>query len=414
MKKLLGKLNKRQKTWFFILSGMNIIFFLMMLVPAGGGIIPTASLFLIGQTLIVVYYLTVDNSKKKSKNREWVDAIVFAVVAATIIRTFIIEAFTIPTSSMEKSLLVGDFLFVSKVNYGPRTPITPLAFPFAHHTLPLTKDTKSYLEWIKLPYFRLPGFDKIKNRDVVVFNYPMEDFRPVDKQENYIKRCIGIPGDTLIIRNTQVYINGKTQPTPEKSEFFYGVKTDGSSLNPVILQGMGITEGGAAGVPGQFGFFLTKENAEKMKSFNNVSEVQLMCRPSDFYDNNLFPQDPKNRWNLDNYGPVVIPRAGMNMPLDSSNISIYRRAINTYEHNSLEEKDGKIFINGKESTSYTFKMNYYWMMGDNRHNSADSRYWGFVPEDHIVGKAVFIWMSWDGNANLLNKIRWNRLFRFIH
>ena len=414
MKKFLGRLNGRQKFWFFFLSTLNFLFFLLLFFIAGAGFVSAFTLFAIGQIFFILYYATVDNSKKKSKTREWVDAIVFAVIAATIIRTFFIEAFTIPTSSMEKSLLVGDFLFVSKVNYGARIPNTPLAFPFAHHTLPMTTNTKSYLEWIKLPYYRLPGFAKIKNYDVVVFNYPMEDFRPVDKQENYIKRCIAIPGDTLQINNAQVSINGKQLELPEYSQFYYGVRTDGSSFNPMILQSMDVTEGGSGGAPGQFGFFLTRSNAEKIKSFQNVLDVQPMFKPKGFFDSNLFPNDSRRNWNVDNYGPVIVPKRGMTMHLDSNNISIYRRVISVYEHNKLEEKDGKIFINDKETNSYTFQMDYYWMMGDNRHNSADSRYWGFVPQDHIVGKAVFVWMSWDTNGKFFNKIRWKRLFRFIH
>ena len=414
MKKLFSRLNNSQLIVFWALSILNLLFFILLFFFARAGVFSSFALLLITQALILIYYLTVDNSRRKSKTREWIDAIIFAVVAATFIRTFFIEAFTIPTSSMEKSLLVGDFLFVSKVNYGPRIPMTPISFPFAHHTLPMTTATKSYLEWIQLPYYRLPGFAKIKNNDVVVFNYPMEDFRPVDKQENYIKRCIAIPGDTLQISNLQVYLNGKITALPKHSQFFYGVKTDGSGFNPKILQGMDITEGGATDAEGQFGFFLTKENAEKMKSFANVQQVQLMCKQKDFYDSNLFPFDTRHAWNVDNYGPIVVPKKGMTMLLDSNNIATYRRVIGVYEHNKLEEKGGKIFINDKEENSYTFKMNYYWMMGDNRHNSADSRYWGFVPEDHIVGKAVFIWMSWDKDGSFLNKIRWNRLFRFIH
>lgn len=352
-------------------------------------------------------------SGRKSKTREWIDAIVFAVIAATLIRTFLIEAFTIPTPSMEKSLLVGDFLFVSKINYGARTPITPLAFPFAHQEMPIIGG-KAYSEWIKLPYYRLPGFSKIKNDDIVVFNYPMEDDRPIDKQTHYIKRCIGIPGDTLNIKNQMVFINGKAAKMPEEGMFIYEITTDGSSLNAMTLSKMGINEGGPGFMPGQYRYFLTDEMAEKIKSFANVKSVTRIAQPEGLYEDFIFPHDPKLQWNLDNYGPVYIPKKGSTVKLDSMNIAIYRRAITKYENNELKEENGKFFINGKETDEYIFKQDYFWMMGDNRHNSADSRFWGFVPEDHIVGKAVFIWMSWDKNGSFLSKIRWKRLFNLVH
>ncbi len=362
-----------------------------------------------------LYMVFKKSDKKKSKSREWLDAVVFAVIAATLIRTFLIEAFTIPTPSMEKTLLVGDFLFVSKINYGPRVPITPLSFPFAHHTMPITGG-KSYLEWIKLGYHRLPGFQKIKNNDIVVFNYPMEDFRPVDKKENYIKRCIAIPGDTLKIVDRQIYINSKNVPLPEQSQFRYYVKTDGSSINPKILRTLDITEGGALTMDGDFLLVLTAESAKKIEKLENVKKIRHLSEEEigEIVGSDLYPNDEHFHWTLNNYGPIYIPKKGQNISLNPSNIALYRRPISMYEGNTLVEKNGKIFINGVESNSYTFKMDYYFMMGDNRHNSADSRFWGFVPEDHIVGKAVFIWMSWDTNGSFFSKIRWNRLFRFVN
>jgi signal peptidase I len=344
-------------------------------------------------------------AKPKTKLREWTEAILFAVIAATLIRTFMIEAYTIPTPSMEKSLMVGDFLFVSKLSYGPRLPMTPLSFPFAHNTLPIF-GTKSYLEWLTFDYKRWPGFGKIKNNDVVVFNYPMEDFRPVDKQDNYIKRCIGIAGDTLEIRNREVYINGKAIEQPERSQFKYHVKTDGSGFNPKTLEKLDITEG-------DFLLNLTKENASKVKAFANVQFIESYNAPKNYFTEEIFPFTKYYPWNIDNYGPIILPKKGVAMPLDLNNINIYQRAIEVYEKNKLEIREGKIFINGQESTSYTFNMDYFWMMGDNRHNSLDSRYWGFVPEDHVVGKAVFVWLSLDYNANILNKVRWSRLMRMI-
>jgi len=360
---------------------------------------------------------TKTNKKKKSQTREWVDAIIFAVVAATLIRAFFIEAYTIPTPSMERSLLVGDFLFVSKVNYGARTPMTPIAFPFAHHTMPLI-GTKAYWDGIELNYHRLPGFSDVKKGDVVVFNYPMEADspfnRPVDKRENYIKRCQGTPGDTLSLVDGQVYVNGKAAPNPPGEQTDYTVTTTGIDINPQSIQDLSITnyEGGPP--------TMTKESAASLKGFSNVKAVTQNIAQKDMQDPSTFPnsqskpKDHKYKWNVDNYGPVIIPKKGWTVKLDSLTLPFYRRAITVYEGNTLQEVGNDILINGKKTDSYTFKMNYYWMMGDNRHDSLDSRFWGFVPEDHIVGKALFIWMSWDDNASFFSKIRWSRLFRGIH
>jgi signal peptidase I len=356
--------------------------------------------------------------KKKSSTREWVDAIVFAVIAATLIRTFFIEAYTIPTPSMERSLLVGDFLFVSKVNYGARTPMTPIAFPFAHHTMPLI-NTKAYWDGIELPYYRLPGLSDVKKGDVVVFNYPMEAdspfFRPVDKRENYIKRCQGTPGDTLSLVNAQVYVNGKAAPNPPGEQTDYTVTTMGMDLNPQVLDELHISN-----YEGNPSPTMTKDAANALKGYSNVKSVIPNIQTKETGDMSVFPTDsryPKDhnfKWNVDNYGPVIIPKKGWTVKLDTLNLPIYRRAITVYEHNTLQQVGNDILINGKKTNTYTFKMNYFWMMGDNRHDSLDSRFWGFVPEDHIVGKALFIWMSWDDNAPFFSKIRWNRLFRGIH
>lgn len=413
--KFLKRLNPKQRITFFILSIINSLLFIFLLFVPEVSFSSSIILFLFFEALILLYYVTAKGTGKKSKTREWVDAIVFAVIAATLIRTFLIEAFTIPTSSMEKSLLVGDFLFVSKVSYGARTPITPLSFPFAHHTLPLFGG-KSYLEWVKLPYYRFPNINKIKNNDVVVFNYPIEDFRPVDKRENFIKRCIAIPGDTLEIKERDVYINGKLMSLPPKSQFNYHVRTNGSGFNPLTLQNLDVTEGGKVSDQGDFLLTLTKENADKIRRMNNVQLLEHLSRTDikKMYSHNLFPEDPHYNWDVNYYGSLVIPKKGSTVKLSNSNIALYRRIIQIYENNELDERDGKFLINGKEDSTYTFKMDYYFMMGDNRHNSSDSRFWGFVPEDHVVGKAVFIWMSWDTNGKFLNKIRWNRLFRLIH
>ncbi len=398
---------------------------------------------------------------KKTFVREWADAIIFAVIAATIIRTFLVEAYTIPTSSMEKSLLVGDFLFVSKISYGPKIPNTPIAFPFAHHTLPLTQFTKSYVEWISLPYYRFPGLKKIHNNDVVVFNYPSgdtvvlerqnEDYyqivrdaevelknylgdqykpgmgrdavwhnykvvaRPPDKRENYIKRCVGISGDKVEVINRQLFINGKAADNPENMQYNYDIYTDGTPLNPKAIEKLDISEGGPVEGSNHYVFPLSLEKLNKIKTWANITKVEPRLRPKGDINQANFPHDPAHfAWNEDNYGPVTVPKTGATVKIDTSNIALYKKIIDVYENNDLKIENGKIFINGKESTTYTFKMDYFWMMGDNRHNSADSRFWGFVPQDHIVGEAVFVWLSLDKNKSMASKIRWNKIFRMIN
>ncbi len=366
------------------------------------------------------------NKKKKSATREWVDAIVFAVIAATIIRTFFIEAYVIPTPSMERSLLVGDFLFVSKVNYGARTPMTPIAFPFAHHTMPLI-NTKAYWDGIKLPYYRLPGLSKVKKGDVVVFNYPMDAdsplYRPVDKRENYIKRCQGTAGDTLSVVNAQVYVNGKAAPNPPGEQIEYNYTTNGIDVNPQIFSDLNIShyENGT-NLP-----TMTAASANIFKTYSNIKSFSANISPKGVADplNPVFPLKypihvmlpgklPNYKWNVDNFGPIIIPKKGWTVKLDSLTFPLYERCIEVYENNKVQVSGNDILINGIKTNSYTFKMNYYWMMGDNRHDSEDSRYWGFVPEDHIVGKALFVWMSWDDTASFFSKIRWSRLFMGIH
>lgn len=393
--------------------------------------------------------LSVRPKVTKTATREWVDAILFAVIAASIIRLFIFEMYTIPTSSMEKSLLVGDFLLVSKIAYGPKVPNTPLSFPFVHHTLPLTKYTPSFLEWIKLPYYRFPGFETIKHNDVVVFNYPDGDTvalkvqedsyyrlvreygwkrvnsepdtfgeimsRPVDKRENYIKRCIGLPGDTLRIINQLVYLNEKAQITPANAQTTYRVRTNGNRFNSKLLSDLDITEDILPeGEDGNFLMTLPTSSAEKMKQMPFVQMVEKEVAPKELWSRDIFPYDSTYKWNRDNFGPLWIPKAGVTVALSLNNICLYKRIISNYENNKLVIKGGKIYINDKETKSYTFKLDYYWMMGDNRHNSADSRYWGFVPSDHIVGKASYVWLSLDKNKSFLGgKIRWSRMFRSV-
>ncbi len=379
---------------------------------------------------------------KKSGWREWADAIIFAVVAATLIRTFMLEAYTIPTPSMEKSLLVGDYLFVSKVAYGPRIPNTPIAFPFAHHTLPLTQYTKSYLEWIKLDYYRFPGLRTIENNHVVVFNYPDGDTvalqrqnesyyslvrnmgreqvwrnydvvaRPVDKRENYIKRCVGIPGDTLQIIDGKIIINGTLLPDPEGVQHNYQVMTDGTQLNPRVFERHNVSNWGIV-ANGVYILEMNDASALQIESLPNVVAVEQLKRPAGRHEPYIFPHNPAFAWNEDNFGPLYIPKKGATIEINAQNIPLYERIIDVFEGKDLEIRDGQIFIDGTPATSYTFEMDYYWMMGDNRHNSADSRFWGFVPEDHIVGRAMFVWLSLDKEKTFLSKIRFNKTFRII-
>jgi signal peptidase I len=352
---------------------------------------------------------------KKSQAREWTEAALFATVAATLIRSFLIEAYVIPSGSMESSLLIGDYLFVSKVNYGPRVPITPIAFPFAHHTMPLIY-TKAYWDIVKLPYFRLPGLSDVKKGDVVVFNYPMDAdsplYRPVDKRENYIKRCQGTPGDTISLLNAQVYINGKMTHNPVEGEQSYLINTTGAPISADVLRSLHIEIRQQIG-NSAFEGLMTSQSATALKNLPNIKSVTEYIQQRNIFEPDIFPHDPRFKWNVDNLGPLIIPKRGWTVKLDSLTIPLYKRAIEVYEGNKVKLSGNDIFINGKKADSYTFKLNYYWMMGDNRHNSEDSRFWGFVPEDHIEGKALFIWMSSDSTATFLHQTRWNRIFRAV-
>ncbi|WP_439881051.1 signal peptidase I [Pontibacter sp. MBLB2868] len=349
--------------------------------------------------------------KKKSVAREWGDAVMFAVVAATIIRWATFEAYAIPTSSMEKSLLVGDYLFVSKLHYGPRTPSTPLQLPLTHQTIWGT-DIASYSDAIRLPSFRFPGFSEVKHNDAVVFHYPAEDNHPTDLKTYYIKRCVGLAGDTLKIREGQVYINGKVAENPRERQFEYFVSTD-RVLNNDFFKQRDITE--AYGAQGGYVVFTSPAKAKQLAALEFINEVALSKHEPGVAEADVFPQAPTvYKWNRDNYGPLYIPKQGATVAINAKTLPLYKRLILAYEHNeNAAVHDGKLFIDGKEVNKYTFKQDYYFMMGDNRHNSLDSRYWGFVPEDHMVGKAVFVWMSVDPEAGLFDKVRWNRLFSVI-
>ena len=404
----------------------------------------------------------------------WVDALVFALVAVYFINLFFFQNYVIPSSSLEKSLLTGDYLFVSKVSYGPHIPETPLTMPLTQHTMPIF-ECKSYIEWPHWDYRRVKGLGKVQLNDIVVFNFPagdticsdaryqaydyyqlcyqigyqvypqrpnpdslsieqlplyfntiyqagkqtieanpqeygLIDTRPTDRRENYVKRCVGLPGQTLQIKDRVVYINGKANKEPENVQYTYHLKLK-RHFTDEEMQEWGITMEELKDL-NNYGYMpMTNKTADILKKRPDI--VESIHLNTDASDLDTYPLNGNMHWTRDNYGPIWIPKKGESIDLTLKNLPIYERPIRTYEGNKLEVKDGKIFINDKETTKYTFKMDYYWMQGDNRHNSLDSRYWGFVPEDHIVGKPIFIWWSSDPDRGGFGGIRWNRLFRFV-
>ncbi len=418
---------------------------------------------------------------KKSKNKTvltvmgWVDAIVFALVAVYFVNLYFFQNYVIPSSSLEKSLLVGDYLFVSKMSYGARVPQTPLHMPLTQHTMPIF-NCKSYLEWVKWDYKRVDGLGKVQLNDIVVFNFPAGDsvatalqaediyrlsyqagkelskpidmsglsledqrlvfdyyyqvgrkyindnpqsfgeivVRPVDRRENYVKRCVGLPGQILQIENRVIYLDGKANKEPDNVQYRYFVHTKGM-LPDDLCHELGISKEDLAGYytdESVYNMPLTAKAKDALLARKDI--VTAIENTPDDDAGSLYPLNKLTGWTVDNYGPIWIPKKGETIELSLDNLPLYERPIHAYEGNALEVKDGKIFINGEETTHYTFKMDYYWMMGDNRHNSADSRFWGFVPEDHIVGKPIFIWLSLDQDRGWFDgKIRWNRLFKFV-
>jgi signal peptidase I len=422
-------------------------------------------------------YVSDRSLNPENKTADTISSLLFAIIVATFVHTYFLQPYTIPTSSLEKSLLIGDFLFVSKVNYGARVPMTSVALPMVHDSIPMTK-SKSYLSFPQLPYFRLPSFQKIAKNDIVVFNWPADTvyqffdrsgrkavLKPIDKKSNYVKRCQGTPGDVLEIKDGFVYIDGKPLVLPERAKPQYehtvyaakGVSsevllTTGSTefnrvyilklnseeqknaVQPYILNASQNQDQsytvmtGFNGIPlkviEKTGLYaqevyeakndvnLTlKAAAELRKNATIDSVIRHIAKKTTTFDTSIFPHN--TNWTVDNYGPITIPEEGKTVQLNQQNLPLYKRIIETYEGNTLETNGNSIKINGQVTNSYTFKQNYYWMMGDNRHRSEDSRYWGFVPEDHIVGKPVFIWMSWDTNGKGLGKIRWERLFTTV-
>ena len=352
--------------------------------------------------------------QEKSAVREWFDALLFAVIAASLIRWLLLEPFTIPTASMEKSLLVGDFLFVSKMHYGTRTPKTLLQVPLTHQKIWGT-DLPSYSEAIELPYFRLPGFTHVKRNHVVVFNYPDEFEYPVDLKTNYIKRAVAIPGDILEIRDRQIYINGQPTENPEEMQFSYDVLTN-RALNEKFFDQYGINPDSYIPFADNSGYliFATDEMIENLRKSPAVTSVTVRSSKEGHGDPNIFPGGLYFDWNKDFFGPLEIPAAGWTIPLTEENVIKYSFTIEKYEgHDDVRIENNEIFIDGQKIDSYTFKQDYYFMMGDNRHDSLDSRYWGFVPEDHIVGKAWFLWLSLEKHKSMFDKIRWSRFFKSI-
>jgi signal peptidase I len=437
-----------------------------------------------------VKYIADRSLVAKTKTGDTVSSLLFAIVVATLVHTYVMQPYTIPSSSLEKSLLIGDFLFVSKFHYGARVPMTSVAAPMVHDTIPFIK-TKSYLyddnnpeslkNKLQLHYLRFPGFEKIKNADIVVFNWPRDTLfhmykpadrrysKPIDKKTNYVKRCVGIAGDSLQIKNGDVFINGKLLVLPEraKPQYAFNIKLkepltqefveqneikefnrvvriqaklwdntvvqkyladEGYNLNQVSKDSTEVLIVGQVdddlatklGLSYSENFFqgnLTQQKANNLKNDYRVADVSRYIKSG--VEDGIYPdmQDGRpsmtNNWNSDNFGPIYIPKAGVTVKLDTKSLPFYKIIISEYEKNKLKVIGNDIFINNKKATTYTFKQNYYWMMGDNRNNSLDARYFGYTPEDHIVGKPVFIWMSWDTNGKGINKIRWERLFTTV-
>ena len=386
-----------------------------------------------------IQYIEDRDLQPKSSSGEWTSSILFAIVAATIVHTYFMQPFTIPSSSLEKSLLVGDFLFVSKFHYGARVPMTTVGAPMVHDTIPAL-NKKSYVfdddfearktSWknkLQLPYLRFPGFETIDRNEIVVFNQPADTlknmnefkpdrnyYKPIDKKTNLVKRCVGVAGDSLEVRNGYVYINGKKNELPDRAhlQFSYLVQPKTNQFNPrFVKERYDITDGfGIMNAQNTYYFSAISDEAlSNFKDHPNVGSITPNKQEKGLRDPNIFPHDPNYNWNIDFFGPLYIPEEGKTIDINLEVLPLYKRVITEYEGNTLQVKGNQILINGEIASNYTFKQNYYWMMGDNRHNSIDARRWGFVPFDHVIGKPVFIWMSWDG----LKNPRWERFFTTV-
>ncbi|MDQ6530679.1 signal peptidase I [Flavobacterium sp. LHD-85] len=395
-----------------------------------------------------ISYVENRDLRPKSKTEDTIGSLVFAIIVATLVHTYIIQPFTIPSSSLEKTLYTGDFLFVSKINFGARAPMTSIALPMVHDSIPsvglksylfnddFTKKETSLLNMFQLPYFRFPALEEIKRNEIVVFNQPADTLRnmdnfnpdrnyykPIDKKTNLVKRCVGIAGDSLEIRDGNIYINGKLSVLPKsaKAQYNFLIDTKGQAISQDELRSIyGAREGlkydngyFALTNSGEYFLTLTDKEAKLLASNPVVKSVKKQLTPKG-EDGNVFPHISSLGWNIDNFGPIYIPKKGATIKLDFKSLPFYKRIIEEYEHNTLKINDNNILINGKISDTYTFKQDYYWMMGDNRHNSLDARFWGYVPFDHVVGKPVFIWLSLEKDGKGFNKIRWNRVFSFVN
>lgn len=434
-----------RSVWWVLLLFVPIINIIMLLIvwvetTRSFGRNNSRDTFLVLVTLgLYLFYISYFTELKYVENRslhprtalgEWTSSILFAVVAATLVHTYFMQPFTIPTSSLEKTLLVGDFLLVSKVHYGARAPMTAVSFPMVHDTIPKLK-TKSYLNFPQLPYFRFPGFQSIKRNDIVVFNWPVDTVRffrdnskihidkPIDKKSNYVKRAVGIAGDTLSIVDGFVHINGKKEEQTDRAklQFSYILDTKGQTFGRGFFEDYHITDGAYRNGEQIIIISMTQEDAKRLASHPNIKKVTREVAKVSEKEGSIFPNNGKVDWNRDQMGPIYIPKAGDKIKIDSTNFSIYKRAISEYEGNAIDYKNGHVYINNSSDADpvYTFRQDYYWMMGDNRHNSEDSRYWGFVPFNHVVGKPVFVWMSIDGiNDGIKNwKFRWSRFFTTV-
>lgn len=381
-------------------------------------------------------YVTNRETKAPTQLGDLISSVVFAVIAATLVHTYIMQPYTIPTSSLEKTLLVGDFLFVSKFHYGARTPITPIAAPMVHDTIP-GLGIKSYLSdskeetyknsWknkLSLPYFRFPGIQKIERNEIVVFSWPADSlnlmwgdnsgkytYKPIDKRTNYVKRAVAIPGDSLQIKNGYIFINGKKTVLPKsaKPQWMHIVDTEGQKFSQSALERYNVREGQMLN-NGKYYLNLTDAEAAAMAKNPIVKNIKKHITEAGKYDKEIFPNTSQYRWNMDNFGPIYIPKKGATVQINSKTIPFYEQIIRIYENNDLTIFDNNIYINGKKANTYTFKQDYYWMMGDNRQRSLDARAWGYVPFDHVVGKPVMIWFSWD---NLKGGPRWDRMFTTV-
>jgi len=433
----------------YILFAIASLFYSLFIIWIG------AFWFLFGIVLIFDHFITRILFKIRkliklpavlTETLEWISAILIALFAVIIIRTLFIEAYNIPTPSMEKTLLVGDYLFVSKLSYGPKIPNTPVGFPFTHNTMPLSKDRKSYSEKVQWPYKRLLGLGRVRHNDVVVFNFPEGDTivkelpdqnyyglirnygrntihsqyevisRPVDKRENFVKRCVGLPGDTVELRHSSIIVNGQELEQQPFVQFNYYVRTNGEKLDSTFIRDLELSDADRLYDPSResYVFPLTTEQAVKIRELPNILVVNRLdntTKQLSYFS--FFPYSSYYPWTEDNFGPLVIPEKGKTVRLSVKNLPLYRRIIEAYEKNHLEVRDSIIYINHEPRNSYTFAMDYFFMLGDNRHNSADSRIWGFVPEDHVVGKAVLVWLSVDGLKKGWERFRWKKMFKKI-